>query len=243
MSTHEQVDQLLAGFALGALSEGDAALVRRHLAECETCAENLGAMADVVGALPLSVEPLAPPAGLGARIDAIPRRRHGVLPFLPRPARPVLRLPFAARPAIRYSWAAAAIAAVALVSWNVALQRQLDDTRSRVAQLGAQVRTGNLTNAGGVRTGAVSYLANQHLALVSLRGLATPAGTQEYELWVIPSGGAPIPAGAFLPEADGTKLLVVQSALRPGDTLAVTAEPRGVAHTAPTTKPFIAGEI
>ncbi len=242
MNTHDRVDQLLAGFALGGISDGDAGRVRRHLKECDVCAANLAAMADVVGALPLTIELSEPSPMLRQRVAAIAQTKRRVLPLLPRPPRPLIRLPLRARP-LPWSWAAAAAIAVALLAWNVALQRQLNDVNTTVAQLSGQTLRGSLVGSGGSPAGSASYFSRDGVTLVSLRGVAAPAADHEYELWVITAAGAPAPAGSFLPEVDGTKLIVLTRPMVPGSRLAVTVEPHGVAHTAPTTVPLITGRL
>jgi anti-sigma-K factor RskA len=193
-----------------------------------------------VAALPLSVEQLAPPASLRDRVLAIPTSRRGVIPILPRPARVLPR--FTAGPVLRYSWALAAAVLVALGTWNVVLERQLGDTNSRLAGLQNQVLRGALVGNANATVGSVSYLANDHLALVALHSLDVPSGDREYELWVIEKNTPPQPAGVFLPEPDGTKLLVLSRQLTPADTLAVTIERHGGSN-APTMAPIITGHV
>jgi len=53
---------------------------------------------------------------------------------------------------------------------------------------------------------------------------ALPAG-KAYEMWVIPKGGAPRPAGLFQSGAQGTAIHVLTGAVDPNVTLAVTVEP------------------
>jgi anti-sigma-K factor RskA len=240
MNTHEQVDQLLAGFAVGGLSERDSAMVRKHLEECDVCAANLQAMAEVVGALPLSVDAVEPPPSLRERVLAIPSKRRG-LPFLPQPVRAAIASPFRGGPALRASWALAVVVAIALVAWNVTLQRQLNDTNSKVAQLSGQVQHGALTGASG--QGAVAYFGSEKTALISLHDLKALPSDKQYVLWVLPVGGSPEAAGAFQPESDGTKLLVVARSLSGSDTLAVTVEPRDVPPTRPTSTPLMTGRL
>jgi anti-sigma-K factor RskA len=62
-----------------------------------------------------------------------------------------------------------------------------------------------------------------------------------YELWLIPKTGAPIPAGLFRPEADGSAT-VIKPPLPTGveaKTFAITVEPL-VGSSAPTSQPIMA---
>ena len=80
------------------------------------------------------------------------------------------------------------------------------------------------------------------MALVSLHGLALPGSGRTYELWIVPAGAVAQPAGTFLPEEDGTKLLVVSRQLPVGTQIAVTLEPLG-GSPQPTSTPLVAGRI
>jgi len=63
-----------------------------------------------------------------------------------------------------------------------------------------------------------------------------------YELWLIPTNGAPIPAGLFRPDAHGSAA-VVKPPLPSGveaKTFAITVEP-GSGSAAPTSTPVMVG--
>ena len=53
---------------------------------------------------------------------------------------------------------------------------------------------------------------------------ALPAG-KTYEMWVIPKGGMPRPAGLFQSGPQGTAMHILPGAVDPTVTLAVTVEP------------------
>ena len=53
---------------------------------------------------------------------------------------------------------------------------------------------------------------------------ALPAG-KAYEMWLIPKGGTPRPAGLFQSGPQGTAIHILPGALDPNVTLAVTVEP------------------
>ena len=244
MSVHEQVDQLLAGFALGAASDEEAALVRRHLPDCDACTQALAYMTEVVGALPLTVDEVTPPAGMRDRVLAAARGNRQSIPMSapitdarPGPA-PRRRLPVTSW---RFGFAAAAVFLLVLTGWNLSLQNQLNHANSQLAQVQTNLN-GTLVAAQGAAAGTIKYLPRDHVALVSLHALASPPGGKVYELWVINSAGKAEPAGVFLPEADGDKTLVVARTLSSSDKLAVTVEPLG-GSLQPTSTPIITGSI
>jgi anti-sigma-K factor RskA len=65
-----------------------------------------------------------------------------------------------------------------------------------------------------------------------------------YEMWVIPKGGKPAPAGLFRSSADGTAVHVQQGPVDVSATaaVAVTLEDEAGA-TAPTSQPFIVAAL
>jgi len=63
-----------------------------------------------------------------------------------------------------------------------------------------------------------------------------------YELWLIPTSGAPVPAGLFKPNARGTAT-ITKAPLRTGldaKTFAITIEPEA-GSSAPTSQPIMVG--
>jgi hypothetical protein len=70
-----------------------------------------------------------------------------------------------------------------------------------------------------------------------------PAG-KIYEMWIIPKGRAPVPAGLFQSEPDGTAMYLRKGAVDLASTgvIAVTLEP-AVGSQAPTTQPLIAAAL
>jgi phage gp45-like len=69
---------------------------------------------------------------------------------------------------------------------------------------------------------------------LAMRGVAGPPPGYLYEAWIIPKGGAPIPAGVIA-SGDGSLPLTGVSA---GDTVAITQERSRV--DAPTSTPILA---
>src|SRR6184192_4257691 len=62
MSDHEELESSVAAWVLGALDAHEAASVRVHVEGCASCRQVAGRLRRVVGALPLAVEEVAPPA-------------------------------------------------------------------------------------------------------------------------------------------------------------------------------------
>ncbi len=198
-------------------------------------------MTEVASVLPLAVEEIAPPQGMRERVlgAAVQGQR------VPPPAKPGLQVAPPRHPR-RLSWAypfaAAAVLLLAVGGWNVYLQDRLRQTDAQLARVQAETSHGTLVAAHGASAGSVSYLAQDHLALVSLHAVGAPPPGKTYQLWVIDGNGRADPAGVFLPETDGTKVLVISRSLSPSDKVAVTVEPLGGSGQ-PTSSAIITGSL
>src|SRR5438094_5884884 len=97
MSDHEELESSVAAWGLGALDAGEAETVRSHAEGCPTCREVAGRLRRVVGALPLVVDEVGPPARLRERVlaAAVASRES---PALPPAARAVIPRPKVPRP-------------------------------------------------------------------------------------------------------------------------------------------------
>ena len=236
MTLHEQVDELIAAYSLGAVDDAEAALVRRHLPDCPECQDTLLRMTEVVAVLPLSLEEVEPPAELRERIlarvagaPASPGEAGAMAPTIGK-LLVLRRVP---------SWAPLAAAAVllaAMFGWNISLQTRSTGTPAPTTQQASLVDTSHSA------VGNVTYMKDQQLAFVNFRSLTAPAAGTTYELWVIPRGGKPQASGVFLPNPDGSAVLVLNRSINHGDVVAVTEEaPGGVDQ--PTGAPVITAHI
>lgn len=172
------VDELIPGYALGALDQFERDVVDRHVRFCERCAESLAADLRTVGLIPFTMPRATPPAdvkvALFSRIEQAQRAaaEAGVPTQTPRGVPPALTIPssrpltdaapaaartprFGRRVETRFSWVASAlslpllIALVASGVWAVQLRNQVGQQSAMVDQLQAQ-----LANFGA---GATSY--------------------------------------------------------------------------------------
>jgi hypothetical protein len=152
--TCAEADELAVMCVLDALSPEEAAPLHEHLATCGQPHEAISAMAGPAGALASSVDPVAPPPDLRARVMAAVASTPQVAPIGRAVPAPIVAVPpaVAARPPVgvspapvrqdRLAWiglAAAAVLAVFLLGWNLSLQVQLADRSRDVTALEAQV--------------------------------------------------------------------------------------------------------
>src|SRR5512138_162331 len=68
---NEHPHDLLAAFALGALDAVEASQVMQHVAVCTACRADVESFGAVVGLLPYTVAPQAPPAAVKLRLFAM----------------------------------------------------------------------------------------------------------------------------------------------------------------------------
>ena len=89
MTEHARFHEEIGAYLLGALEEGERRSFERHAEACDECREELERLRPAAEALPGSVEQLAPPPGLKARlmaeVDPQPERSRS------RPRWPALR--------------------------------------------------------------------------------------------------------------------------------------------------------
>ena len=174
-----EVDELAAGYALGALTPEERSEVEAHLATCKEHARALAELRSAAGALALSPVEVAPTPMLRSRIMAAAVEAPRATPRAaetPSPAKSRWSFHWPAIP-MRPALGLLSIAVVALLIWNVTLQ----------------------TNSGGDNKDAfVRYVGNEqvhaHIYFVENVGVMTidgldplPAG-ETYQAWAVFDG-------------------------------------------------------
>jgi anti-sigma-K factor RskA len=232
---NQQMHDLVAPYALDALTDEERVAFERHLDDCEDCRAQLAELQEATGALAYAAEGPEPPAELRQRIvDAARRDGHGaqVIAF------PKRRWVFPATAAVG---AVAAVAAIAVGLWAASLARELDRERQAKGQyeraiqlLGADAEVTRLADAEG----AVLVAADGSAALV-VCGLQPAASSKTYEAWVI-AGSDAQPAGLFR-GGSGCPPVLLKRKVPEGAVVAVTLERRrGVEK--PTRAPLVRSE-
>src|ERR1043166_636290 len=230
-------------YSLGLLEREEKGEIDGHLVRgCDTCRKNLkDALA--VNAILMSFSPdLAPPARVKRRLLAslgVKRAGWGWLGALAAACMLVLALWLAAEERRRAG--ELADARHSLIETSVQRDRLqqaigfLNDPETRPVSFGkgqpAPPRGTVLVNP---RSGVLLIASN----------LPPLAAGRIYEMWVIPKGGAPRPAGLFHSDAAGTALHILSGPLDIGTlgVVAVTVEPES-GSSAPTTTPVIAAPV
>jgi anti-sigma-K factor RskA len=250
MNEHPQFDEDFDLYALGALDPAEKATIESHLAGCTECAAKAAAARERIAMLALAVPAMTPPAGAKERLMErvrAERMPHGEAPRAEasRPGAP-RRTAFWLRPSVAWGMAAIlAVVALILAVDNSRLKQQaaaydaaMQSQRAANARAEAVLDLLTAPDTQGVtltvasekpRTeGRVYYHPNRGLIFYA-EGLSAPPENRVYQLWLVPSQGAPISAGIFAPDQKGNASIVLPN-LPAGVTakaFAVTVEPKG----------------
>jgi anti-sigma-K factor RskA len=242
--TCDELSDLFELYALGVLEPEERAEIEAHLGrDCATCGGNLRRAMGFNAALLASVPETAPPRRL--------RRR-------------VLSLVAADRSPWGWTVAASGLAAALLISvlWFSVrdreraneLARARDTIRRSTAELSRVQQALAFLNEpetkqvgfgkGAPRPPRGNVFVNPRGVLLIASNLpALPAG-KTYEMWVIPKGGTPRPAGLFQSDTSGTAFHIQQEPLDLTTTgaVAVSVEPEA-GSAQPTTTPIIVAPV
>jgi anti-sigma-K factor RskA len=230
----ERIDELIAGYALDALSPDDEREVEEHLRRSPWAREHLAGLQESASSLAYGVETPAPPARLRERILAETAAPEGsnVVALRSRWVAPVLGA----------AAAAAAGVAIGLAIWGTDLSSSLSAEREVVARqtevlaLVADPQANKFTVEGANGTLVVSRGGQAGLVLSGFE--QAPAG-KRFQAWVI-EDGQPVSAGLF--EGGGRQTIVpLTRPVPPGAVVAVTLEDEdGAAVPTNPDKPVLA---
>lgn len=237
MTCDDRKDLLLL-YAGDLLEPAERDALRAHLMTgCPMCVGTLAEAEATLAQMAAAVAPVAPPAGA---IDKLMMRVGAGNAGTARGTRTESRI----EPRRRSPWVASLLAAAAAVAITSGLWMYLTrDARSfwRSTNLATVALTSpTQPNARG----QVLWDRDRQQWRVTVSNLGPTAAGREYELWVIPAGGAPIRSQTFQVAGDGASTLVVPlpANLGPLATAAITDEPIGGVD-APTGKIHLAGEF
>ncbi len=237
---HEQLEEAVAAYALGALDEAERPEVERalleHLPGCASCREMLNDFREVAGDLAL----VAPRRGVPEAVeewilDGIREQRQHTTP----PRVPARRSPLSRAAAV-----AVVAAIVALGAWNLQLASRVRDADARSEKVASAL---SLIGSPDARSAALSG-GDGSLVLVWHPGeavlvghdVAAPPSGKVLQLWLM-RAGVPTSVGAFRPDG-GIVVLPVTIDPTGFDRVAVTIEnaPRA---SRPTTAPIFSAPL
>lgn len=230
-------------YALGIADAPEREEIQAHLERhCETCEAGLRSARELAVLLGGTAEPASPSPKLRRRILAC---------VSPEPQ----RVPWWAL------WAAGAVAAAALIAAVIAGGRERDAlaeaARSHSELSGQASELARLNEAFAILNGPDTteasfgqgqprpprgrvFLSPGHGVLLVASNLPPAPSGRTYEMWIIPKGGNPVPAGLFQSQTDGSAMHVQPGSVNVQTTgaVAVTLENAGGAPQ-PTSQPLI----
>jgi anti-sigma-K factor RskA len=236
MSAHEQFADDLALFALGDLQGDERVALEKHLEGCPACRRELEQLRGDMALLALATTGPAPPKRSRERLlKAIAKE--------PRETKAAARswsstlIPW-------FAAAAFALAAVFFFQQSDRLAQRVAELQRESAQQQAQLErarevVATLTSTDALRVtlvaaqappqpqGKAIYVRDRSSLIFLASNMPVLPPQKAYELWLIPTNGAPIPAGVFKPDAHGSAT-VVEPPLPAGveaKTFAITIEP------------------
>lgn len=137
-------------------------------------------------------------------------------------------------------WAAAAVLSLVAAVYFSGRERQFaedalrlqDQLRSQTVELARLNEVVSMvsgpdtvvTSFGEKQPAKGKVYANPRGILLMASNLAPAPAGKMYEMWVIPKGAKPQPAGMFQASADGTAMHLIHRTVAAGDTVAVTME-------------------
>lgn len=232
MTPHSRDEQLLyAEYALGVLETSERARVERAVRDDPRVAALVEVWEGRLAPLNDDVQPVAPPDYIWHQLS----KRLAVVPPIPT-KRLVDRVPFWRALALG-GWLTSGAAIVALIAVMVTRVDPGDPMKGPTA-LAALTQTG-----GSLQWTALFEPKERRLSLVPVPAIAI-ASDRSAELWLIPTGSAPISLGVVPVDRTVTVNLSqgVYDRIVNGSVLAVSLEPKGGSPTgAPTGKVISSG--
>jgi anti-sigma-K factor RskA len=230
---HDEYQENIAAYVLGALPELDSHVLEQHLAGCESCRAEVELLRPVGHGLARSVPQVEPPASLKAnlmrtvneeaQLRAAERRDS-------RERRGFLRRLSDLEPRTAMAGALAVLALGVVIGVSVT---QLDQQGTTARTIPAKIDR-RLMPTG---TAVLAVSANDRQATLEVRGAPAPPPGRVYQLWI--QRGRTIQRGpVFTVAPDGSRSASVPGGVRGAQAVMVTVERAGGVR-APTGRPIM----
>ena len=227
---------LFAAYALHALTPEEEATVEEYLALHPDAMNDVTPLKEAAAMLPYSVPPSTPSPRLRTRLMAdVYQEALAEMDKRPRAVEPLpLDDARARRRGIIWPFAAAIFLVLTLGfgGWAAALNRDLTGKDRVIATQSSAIAAAGTTKpiAGttpnGPTRGELLRLANDQAAVLTISGLPSLASGKVYEVWFV-AGNAPVAAGLFSPNADGSWSGLVHGDVTNAQAIAISVEPSG----------------
>ncbi|MER5441867.1 anti-sigma factor [Streptomyces sp. NPDC002790] len=228
-----RVHSLAAPYALDALEHRERARLERHLARCDSCADEVRALTESSVRLACSAA-VAPPAELRERVlTAVRITAQAPAATVERPA------PRARGLLIPLGVATGAGALTVAALFAVQLERTSDRLDAQRAAAREVARVLAAPDAGAVRADGLNVVASPERgsAVITVTGLEAPPRGRVHQLWLMAPSAPPRSLGV-LPEGGSDTPVVATGLTSDASSLAVTTEPDG-GSARPTGAPLV----
>jgi anti-sigma-K factor RskA len=213
---NDDIHDLVTGYVLDELSDGESAAFKAHLESCPDCRGEVVSLRQV--AIELALEQAnQPPRHLKAKVLAAVARTPQEGARIPQ-ATPIRR---------RRRWIPAGIAAavvvIALLGWSMlGTERLINSILDDPLAVTIEATAG----AGEFAAARVVFSEDRGAAVLVVDGLNALPSDRIYELWLV-DGEEVLPAGLFNTGLEGNARVLIEGEVRPGMVVAVTEEPAG----------------
>lgn len=233
--THEEIQDLIPAYALGALDVQEAAVLLQHLQTCDSCPRLLAEYREALGALPGLVPEAAPPESLKGRTMARlePAQRGTGL---------ASRLRGLNWSRLALAWAPLSLLLLIGLLWaNISLNNALRErTEAVIPQVVVVALQG--TEFAPQAKGMIVAFPQNGMAMLAVKDLPPPPPGQEYQLWLIRNDERDN-GGTFTLDSQGRGYLVVEiQDFALYRNFGITMEPAG-GSPAPTGDRYMFGNI
>lgn len=235
-------------YALGALDGKDQEQFEAHLRACSACRSELASLRECALLLGLATDPLDPPPSVKSSLMRRVRAERSAAPN--QPARSQRRkTSWGLRFSLAFACAAVILAVATTLLWqqnqrrreNIhSLRAELQVSQTQTAQYAANARAITevvgapdtvqvaLLQQPGGPPGQARLLYNARMGVVVYSGQIAPAPEDKsYQLWLVPSSGAPVSAGLVAANQQNEANVVRLQEGLAAKAFAVTLEPRG----------------
>jgi anti-sigma factor RsiW len=236
-SEHARYADDCGAYLLGALGEHERQAVEAHLAVCVDCRRQVDLLRPAADALPRSVTPVTPPAGLKHSLmevveqEATEREPAPVRRSLGERLRSLLPTFDGMRPAL--AWTSAAFLLAVGIAGGIGISQLGSGDDGGAKTLTASVDSRRVPSAGA----SLIVPQGRQAAVLRVHGLPSPGPNRVYQVW-LQRGHEVIPEPTFLPGKDGSGAGAVPDSLKGADAVMVTRERRGGAQV-PSEMPII----
>jgi anti-sigma-K factor RskA len=228
---HEQYEENVGAYLLGALTELESEVFERHVASCPICRQEFEHLRVAAEALPRAVEPVEPPASLKKSLMEVVNAEAKQ-----RKAAPA-RKRFWQRSFPRLSPAFAAGMACLLLAVGVGIGYGISSGAGSSNEFVTA-----LVDHSRVPMGSATLDVKDNHGVLKVQGMPQPGGDRIYEVWVH-RGDKFVPAGAlFGVSKDGSGSAAIPTDLKGVDAVAVTREAQGGAEQ-PTEQPVMSFKL